>query len=112
MRHYSWKTSAAVVAVLAGLCFPLVARAELKAGWNGKPRHLIDPARYAAFFEAHIEQGDTLESSGQKIGVETAIVYLALQVTPTTVGRRSQGVELHDGEELVARSDRTVTILP
>jgi beta-ureidopropionase / N-carbamoyl-L-amino-acid hydrolase len=47
-----------------------------KAGWNGKPRHLIDPARYAAFFEAHIEQGDTLESSGQKIGVVTAIVAI------------------------------------
>jgi N-carbamoyl-L-amino-acid hydrolase len=47
-----------------------------KAGWNGKPRHLIDPARYAAFFEAHIEQGATLESSGQKIGVVTAIVAI------------------------------------
>jgi N-carbamoyl-L-amino-acid hydrolase len=47
-----------------------------KAGWNGKPRHLIDPARYTAFFEAHIEQGDTLESSGQKIGVVTAIVAI------------------------------------
>ena len=32
-----------------------------KAGWRGRPR-LIDPSRYDAFFEAHIEQGDTLES--------------------------------------------------
>ena len=47
-----------------------------KAGWNGRPRHLIDPARYAAFFEAHIEQGYTLESSGCKIGVVTAIVAI------------------------------------
>jgi N-carbamoyl-L-amino-acid hydrolase len=47
-----------------------------KAGWNGRPRHLIDPARYAAFFEAHIEQGDTLESSDNKIGVVTAIVAI------------------------------------
>ena len=47
-----------------------------KAGWNGRPRHLIDPSRYAAFFEAHIEQGDTLESSGLKIGVVTAIVAI------------------------------------
>jgi N-carbamoyl-L-amino-acid hydrolase len=47
-----------------------------KAGWNGKPRHLIDPSRYEAFFEAHIEQGDTLETTGQKIGVVTAIVAI------------------------------------
>ncbi|RPI46826.1 MAG: M20/M25/M40 family metallo-hydrolase, partial [Hyphomicrobiaceae bacterium] len=46
------------------------------AGWAGRPRHLIDPSRYVAFFEAHIEQGDTLESSGQKIGVVTAIVAI------------------------------------
>ena len=47
-----------------------------KAGWNGRPRHLIDPSRYDSFFEAHIEQGDTLESSGLKIGVVTAIVAI------------------------------------
>src|SRR5690349_16490485 len=46
------------------------------AGWAGRPRHRIDPARYAAFFEAHIEQGDTLDSGGQKIGVVTAIVAI------------------------------------
>ena len=46
------------------------------AGWAGRPRHLIDPARYAAFFEAHIEQGDTLESANLKIGVVTAIVAI------------------------------------
>jgi N-carbamoyl-L-amino-acid hydrolase len=52
-------------------------RAALKtAGWSGRQRHLIDPARYAAFFEAHIEQGDTLESTGLKIGVVTAIVAI------------------------------------
>jgi N-carbamoyl-L-amino-acid hydrolase len=46
------------------------------AGWAGRRRHAIDPARYAAFFEAHIEQGDTLESTGLKIGVVTAIVAI------------------------------------
>ena len=52
-------------------------REALKAaGWAGRPRHLIDPARYAAFFEAHIEQGDTLESADLKIGVVTAIVAI------------------------------------
>jgi N-carbamoyl-L-amino-acid hydrolase len=47
-----------------------------KAGWNRRPRHVIDPQRYSAFFEAHIEQGDTLESSQLKIGVVTAIVAI------------------------------------
>ena len=52
-------------------------REALKAAsWSGRQRHLIDPARYAAFFEAHIEQGDTLETAGLKIGVVTAIVAI------------------------------------
>jgi len=44
------------------------------AGFAGRPRHRIDPARYLGYCEAHIEQGDTLESSGNRIGVVTAIV--------------------------------------
>jgi N-carbamoyl-L-amino-acid hydrolase len=59
-----------------------------KAGWNGRPRHLIDPSRYAAFFEAHIEQGDTLESSGNKIGVVTAIVAI-WQYRITVIGEQN-----------------------
>ena len=52
-------------------------REALKAaGWDKRPRLVIDPSRYAAFFEAHIEQGDTLESENLKIGVVTAIVAI------------------------------------
>ena len=47
-----------------------------EAGFAGRPRMQIDPSRYAAFFEAHIEQGDTLESSGNRIGVVTSIVAI------------------------------------
>jgi N-carbamoyl-L-amino-acid hydrolase len=47
-----------------------------KAGYAGRPRLEIDPARYAGYFEAHIEQGDTLESTGLRIGVVTAIVAI------------------------------------
>ena len=36
----------------------------------------IDPARYRAFFEAHIEQGQTLETTGNRIGVVTSIVAI------------------------------------
>jgi len=46
------------------------------AGYAGRERLTIDPERYAGYFEAHIEQGDTLESSGLKVGVVTAIVAI------------------------------------
>src|SRR4051812_17346352 len=46
------------------------------AGYAGQPRLVIKPERYAAFFEAHIEQGDSLEMGELKIGVVTAIVAI------------------------------------
>ena len=47
-----------------------------EAGLSGKPRLQMDPDRYAAFFEAHIEQGDRLETAGQSIGIVTSIVAI------------------------------------
>jgi N-carbamoyl-L-amino-acid hydrolase len=47
-----------------------------RAGYAGRPRLNIEPARYAGFFEAHIEQGDALERAGFRIGVVTAIVAI------------------------------------
>ena len=47
-----------------------------RAGWSGRPRVVIEPSRYKAFFEAHIEQGDTLETEKLRIGVVTAIVAI------------------------------------
>jgi N-carbamoyl-L-amino-acid hydrolase len=67
------------------------------AGWAGRPRHVIDPARYAAFFEAHIEQGDTLETAGLKIGVVTAIVAI-WQYRFTAIGAQN-----HAGTTSMAR---------
>lgn len=46
------------------------------AGLDGQPRVTAEPGRYKGYVEAHIEQGDTLESSGLKIGVVTAIVAI------------------------------------
>ncbi|MEM9140289.1 MAG: hydantoinase/carbamoylase family amidase, partial [Pseudomonadota bacterium] len=46
------------------------------AGLDGRPRLKIEPDRYKAFFEAHIEQGQTLESEDLKIGVVTSIVAI------------------------------------
>jgi N-carbamoyl-L-amino-acid hydrolase len=44
------------------------------AGYAGRPRFVIDPSRYVGFFEAHIEQGAVLETSGNRIGVVSGIV--------------------------------------
>ena len=68
-----------------------------QAGYAGRPRLVIDPARYKAFFEAHIEQGDTLESSGFKIGVVTAIVAI-WQYRITAAGEQN-----HAGTTSMAR---------
>ncbi|MEO1308550.1 MAG: M20/M25/M40 family metallo-hydrolase, partial [Pseudomonadota bacterium] len=40
-------------------------------GLDGKERVTMDPGRYKAFFEAHIEQGGRLEREGFTIGVVT-----------------------------------------
>ena len=44
------------------------------AGLAGRPRVTAEPGRHVGYLEAHIEQGDTLESSGLSIGVVTSIV--------------------------------------
>src|SRR5436309_1362158 len=46
------------------------------AGYAGRPRLAIEPERYTGFFEAHIEQGDSLEMGELRIGVVTAIVAI------------------------------------
>jgi N-carbamoyl-L-amino-acid hydrolase len=44
------------------------------AGFAGRPRAAVDPARYRGYLEAHIEQGAELEDTGKRIGIVTAIV--------------------------------------
>src|SRR3954465_10794006 len=43
-------------------------------GLAGRPRTIAEPGRHVGYLEAHIEQGDTLESGGLAIGVVTSIV--------------------------------------
>jgi N-carbamoyl-L-amino-acid hydrolase len=45
-----------------------------QAGFAGRPRALLDPARYLGYLEAHIEQGAELEDTGKRVGIVTAIV--------------------------------------
>ncbi|MBV8913532.1 MAG: Zn-dependent hydrolase [Acetobacteraceae bacterium] len=47
-----------------------------EAGLAGRPRLQMEEGRYRAFFEMHIEQGTTLESADQQIGVVTGIVAI------------------------------------
>ena len=43
---------------------------------------------------------------------QSLIFFMSLQVNPTNVGRRSQNVELDDGETPILTIHRTVTIFP
>ncbi len=47
-----------------------------RVGLGQEPRIAFEPGRHKAYLEAHIEQGDTLESQDLKIGVVTAIVAI------------------------------------
>jgi beta-ureidopropionase / N-carbamoyl-L-amino-acid hydrolase len=40
----------------------------------GRPRAAVEPGRYRGYLEAHIEQGDTLDAAGLRLGVVEAIV--------------------------------------
>jgi beta-ureidopropionase / N-carbamoyl-L-amino-acid hydrolase len=44
------------------------------AGYAGRPRLKVEAGRYSGYIEAHIEQGENLESANLKIGVVTSIV--------------------------------------
>lgn len=44
------------------------------AGLAGRARVRVEPGRHIGYLEAHIEQGQTLESGGLKIGIVTSIV--------------------------------------
>ena len=44
------------------------------AGLSGLPRHRIDPSRYLGYLEAHIEQGDYLDTGGLRLGYVLGIV--------------------------------------
>jgi N-carbamoyl-L-amino-acid hydrolase len=45
-----------------------------RAGLAGRPRAVVDPARYRGYLEAHIEQGAELDDTGLRLGVVTSIV--------------------------------------
>jgi N-carbamoyl-L-amino-acid hydrolase len=56
--------------------------AEARAALGKRVGDFVDPERFSGFLEMHIEQGPTLDLSGEAVGVVTGIVGLRqLQVT-------------------------------
>ena len=45
-----------------------------EAGYAKRERIVCQPQRYVGYFEAHIEQGGTLEATGRRIGIVEAII--------------------------------------
>ena len=46
------------------------------AGLAGRARPVVEPGRYKGYLEAHIEQGDVLDTKKLKIGIVTSIVAI------------------------------------
>jgi N-carbamoyl-L-amino-acid hydrolase len=49
-------------------------QALAEAGLAGRRRETVEPGRYRGYLEAHIEQGDTLDTAGLRLGIVEAIV--------------------------------------
>jgi len=81
----------------------------LDPGWlEGMTLNTLEPAPIG---EANRNGRIALELGRVPAGT-THRFFLHFQVNPTTVGRRSQDVDLEDGERRLLHIDRTVTIWP
>jgi N-carbamoyl-L-amino-acid hydrolase len=76
------------------------------AGLAGRARETITPSGYIGYLEAHIEQGDTLDERGLRLGVVTGIVGIR-QYRITFVGEAN-----HAGTtRMVQRKDAAVALV-
>jgi beta-ureidopropionase / N-carbamoyl-L-amino-acid hydrolase len=76
-----------------------------RAGLAG-PRARLDPASYRGYLEAHIEQGDELDTAGLRLGIVTSIVGIWQYVV------RFEGVQNHAGTTRMAiRKDAGVALV-
>jgi hypothetical protein len=81
----------------------------LAPGWlENMHINTIEPAPT----EEASRDGDLALSFGPLEAGDELVLFMQFQVNPTNVGRRSADVGLYDGDELIARVDRTVTIFP
>ena len=96
--------------------FTIAAKREVKAatlvlarGWT-EAMHIntIEPAPVGE----SSRDGLLALDLGHVAAGEKIVLFMQFQVNPTNVGRRSQDVELYDGEEFVAKVQRKVTVFP
>ena len=81
----------------------------LDPGWlESMHINTIEPAPT----EEASRDGDLALSFGPLAEGDRFVVYMQFQVNPTNVGRRSADVELYDGDELLVRTDRMITVFP
>ncbi|HZT87879.1 MAG TPA: hydantoinase/carbamoylase family amidase [Stellaceae bacterium] len=73
-RSFTGRIDAAELAACRNREGESLTEALARAGFAGRPREQIEPGRYVGYLEAHIEQGDTLDTSGRRIGVVEGIV--------------------------------------
>ena len=76
------------------------------AGIAGQPLARMEPGRYVAYLEPHIEQGGRLEAAGKRIGVVTSIVGI-WQYRITFSGEQN-----HAGTTRMARDPRHGVVDP
>jgi hypothetical protein len=85
------------------------ARLVLADGWTeGMTINTLEPSPVG---EASADGLLSLDLGHVPAG-EKHVLYIQFQVNPTTVGRRSQDVELYDGGEHVLTRTHTITVFP
>jgi hypothetical protein len=81
----------------------------LDPGWlEGMTLNTLEPAPVS---EAN-RDGKLVLELGRVPGGTKHVFFLHFQVNPTNVGRRSQDVELMDGDRRLVHLDRTITVFP
>jgi N-carbamoyl-L-amino-acid hydrolase len=88
-----------------------------EAGLAGKARQQMEPGRYRAFLEAHIEQGDWLESEGLSVGIVTSIVgiwqyKIAFQGTQNHAGTTRMAIRRDAGKAMMQLWSRVEQSFP
>ena len=81
----------------------------LDSGWaEGITINTLEPSP----IEEASRDGKLVFGLGRVPAGEKHVLFLQLQVNPTNVGHRSQDVRLYDGDALLAKVDRSITVFP
>jgi hypothetical protein len=81
----------------------------LAPGWfEGMTANTIEPSPVS---ETNVDGRTELELGTIPAG-RSHVLYMQFQINPTNVGRRSQSVELRDGNRPILELPRTVTVFP